>query len=514
LLCLATTARAQDLKDRFNIKLTLTGMYLTEQQAAAKPELNEASGGLSLGWVDLRTVMDARRLPGQFELHLDGRVRITPDEFSTDKATAGATQILSRGYFGGREYEVRQAYARRRGERVDFALGRMIVNEADALKIDGARLWVRFGKHWDVSAFGGSYPNPYSRSIFTDYNGFTFAGGADTSYTYDKIWGSVSAVGAYLGGLDDGGPFDPANPNGKPSAETPRVFFTWTDFVRLASWLDFFSGLVVDATGAAGAQLTRADLTATGRLGKHLTLRIGYDHLSSLAIEMYLISLISNNVLGSFALNRAQYVPTTMIENNLIISRTARDQGRLAADVTFGKLSIFAEGRIRHRSLANPGEDPQFNGAPTPTLALDGTIGLRDRGSLAGIRAGTWISYIADYRANSIIFDLDIGRSFWDEKLSIDAAFLYARTKDAGAGPPPGQPLCMTPTANPFSNAFYLGTCTGTRDGAEYELGFTVSGSPWKKWLGLLDYRLVVDETGGKPDILTHMLLMRIEARF
>ena len=59
---------------------------------------------------------------------------------------------------------------------------------------------------------------------------------------------------------------------------------------------------------------------------------------------------------------------------------------------------------------------------------------MRDRGTLAGIRAGTWISYLADYRANSIIFDLDLGRSFWDERLSIDAAFLYARTKDAGAG--------------------------------------------------------------------------------
>jgi hypothetical protein len=255
-------------------------------------------------------------------------------------------------------------------------------------------------------------------------------------------------------------------------------------------------------SGAAGAQVTRADLLASLRAGKYVALHLGYDHLSSLAIEMYLFALLAN---------RQQFVANT-IENNLIVTRTAREQGRLQADVTFGKVSIYTEGRIRYRALQNPGEDPQFTGANNstiaPQLAWDLTVGLRDRGTLAGIRAGLWLSYIADYRANSIVFDFDIGRSFWSEKLSVDATFLYARTKDAGAGVAACNPNVTV------AAMLLLPTCFGDRDGSEYEVGFTISGSPWKRWLGLLDYRLVVDDTRAKPDILTHLLLMRIETRY
>jgi hypothetical protein len=144
-LSLSASARAQDLKDRFNIRLSLTGMYLTEQQTALPMGVGreaQVASPFELGYGDLRAVIDARRLPGNFELHLDGRVRLT-GEYSTDAATQGADQITARGYLGGKEYELRQAWTRRRGEQWDFALGRMIVSEADALRLDGARLWWR-----------------------------------------------------------------------------------------------------------------------------------------------------------------------------------------------------------------------------------------------------------------------------------------------------------------------------------------------------------------------------------
>src|SRR5207248_394762 len=217
----------------------------------------------------------------------------------------------------------------------------------------------------------------------------------------------------------DGGPLTGA---GTRKTETPRTWLTWTDYIRIASWLDLFTDVVFDATGAAGAQLTRLDALATIRGGKHLTLHAGYDHLSAFAIEMYL---------AQFYKDRVNYMAGT-IENNLIVHRTSRDEVRGDADLSFGKFSIFADGRFRRRALVTLSEDPQFQGVNgqliAPGVAYDLTAGLRDRGSLAAIRFGLWFTYLSDYRSKSSIFGFDFGRSFLDDRLSIDLSFLYAGT--------------------------------------------------------------------------------------
>jgi hypothetical protein len=522
LVALPSLARAQDLKDRFNIRLIAQGMYETEQTSVTPGFGREAqqSSPFSLGYGDLRAIIDGRRLPGQFELHIDGRARIS-GEFSTDAATQGANQIISRGYLGGREYELRSAWVRRRGETVDFGFGRMVIAEADALKLDGARLWWRMSKHWDLCLYAGAYPDPYSRSLTSDYTaGFAFVGGADTTYTYDKIWGSISVNSAYLGGKDDGGPLTGA---GVPKTETPRTWITWTDYVRIASWFDVFTDLVVDATGAGGAQLTRLDALATLRAGKHLTFHAGYDHLSAIAIEMFLTRLLQDRV----------NLNATTVENNLIVERTARDEVRGDAALTFGNVSIFADGRFRKRALVTLSEDPQFQGVNgqmiAPGIAYDATFGVRDRGSLAGIRTGVWGEYLADYRARSFILGIELGRSFLDDRLSLDLSFLYADTRDLSANNP-ADPVPTCP-AGVASAASVNQGCYGLRSGAEYETGLTATYSPSAHWFFMLDYRLVADTSGGfvikgdptatppiaalpQPTILTHVLLLRLEARY
>ncbi|HEY2746396.1 MAG TPA: hypothetical protein VGL86_17310 [Polyangia bacterium] len=520
-LMLPSLARAQDLKDRFNIRLIAQGMYEAESQSAIPAGYDRAAqeaAPFELGYGDLRAIIDGRRLPGSFDLHLDGRVRIT-GQYDTDAASQGANQITARGYLGGREYEVRQAWVRRRGENVDFGLGRMIVGEADALKIDGARLWWRVAKHWDLSLYAGAYPDPYSRSITSDYDGgFAFAGGADTTYTYDKIWGSVSVNSSYLGGNNDGGSLTGA---GVATKETPRTWITWTDYVRLFSWFDLFTDLVVDATGAGGAQLTRLDALGTIRAGKHLTFHLGYDHMSAIAIEMWLTKLLQDRV----------NLNANTVENNLIVERTARDEVRGDVSLDFGNVSIFGDGRFRKRALVTLSEDPQFAGVNgqlvTPGLAYDVTFGVRDRGSIAGIRAGLWGEYIDDYRAKNFIFGFDLGRGFFDDRLNIDLAFLYADTRDAEANNPLVQP-CQAAGA---SAAIISANCFGNRSGAESEPGLTVSYAASNHWFMFIDYRFVIDTSGGivappspaatpplpalhEPTIYTHVLLLRLEARY
>lgn len=511
-------ARAQDLKDRFNIRVLATAGYLTESQDAPSPQANQA-GTFSLGYLDLRAVIDARRLPGSFELHLDGRARIT-GEIDTPTLYVAGGGTTARGYLGGREYELREAYVRRRGAKIDFALGRMYVLESDFLKIDGARLWWRFKKHWDFSVYAGGYPNPYSRSLTTDYmgsNGYygpSIAGGADISYVYDKVWGSVSATGAYLGGNDDGGAFDPNNPVGRPTTEGGRFYITWTGFERFLPWLDVYHDLVLDTIGAAGVQLTRLDSFVTARAHKYFSIRAGYDHLSSLAIEMFLTNLLNNRT--DF---KAPTVPT--IENNLIVERTARDQVSFNPDFHFQKLNVWADARLRWRTLVNAGEDPQFvnpanKNQVAASFAWDFTVGIRDLGSLKGLREGLWYTYLADYRSLSYIVGFELGRNFWNDRLTADINFLYARTTDVSAGNPGNDCRVASPnfSSAPNNTGIPL-ACFGTRDGQNYEPGVTLTINPFRHWFALADYRLVVNTNDpGAKAILTHSLVVRIEARY
>ncbi|MGZ3407579.1 MAG: hypothetical protein ACXVAN_14115, partial [Polyangia bacterium] len=285
-----------------------------------------------------------------------------------------------------------------------------------------------------------------------------------------------------------------------------------------------FTDVVLDATGAAGAQLTRLDALATIRAGKHLTLHAGYDHLSAFAIEMFLTRLLTD---------RVNHVAGT-VENNLIVERTARDEVRGDFDLSFAKVSIFADGRFRRRALVTLSDDPSYQGANgqmiAPGLAYDVTFGIRDRGSLAGIRAGLWSTYLSDYRSRSVLVGVDLGRGFLDDRLNFDLSFVYAGTNDTSANNPATTP-CNTGTASGTASLASVNQgCYGTRAGAQYETGITVSGLMGAHWFAFIDYRLVVDTSGGfivtaanatppagalpQPTILTHVLLLRIEARY
>src|SRR5256885_2197898 len=81
---------------------------------------------------------------------------------------------------------------------------------------------------------GGGSPNPFSRSFADDYNRGqpAFAFGAAAAYAYPRIWGSFSAVGTWLGGPDDGGPLAAKAPDPNRT-ETPRVYLTWTNYLRV-----------------------------------------------------------------------------------------------------------------------------------------------------------------------------------------------------------------------------------------------------------------------------------------
>lgn len=582
-LFLATPAAAQpksDSKGVYSGKVSLTGFFYTEDDGIKLTGdeslfLSKLSTSTQMGFGELRATVDARRIAKErIDFRLDVRLRLTgtynfetkfTDEFTDKRNSDNNFGISARGYLGGPEYDLREAYVNVRfTEGFGLQLGRMFVPEADNIKLDAVRLWRRFGPHWTGTAFAGGYPNPYSRSLLTDYSSACGSGVAgDTStpatsgpcvpggmqlgigagvgarYSYDRLWGSVGLVGSFFNGEGDGGKVQV-----EPSAmsvmgarapslsqsnllpvdgalDAPRVFISWLNSWRPAERFDVFSDLVVDAYGSAGPQLTRLVLLGSLRLlpNDRLTLRVGASYLSSLAVNMYLNRLVYNRLTGG----TLQAAGISFVENNLTILRTGRAEGRVTLDARLiRRLGGFVEGRFRFRTLVNGGSDPtvygdkDIYGKYAQSIAGDGTIGLRDTGSIAGLRGSLSYSFIGDFRALNHIINFDIGRDFWNERIGVTLNYLAAITKDKG---PVGAGAAIDDPCNalePFS------ACYGKRSGMTHEVGLLFTFNPWRTLYLVADYRLIALITDRQPftaadtfpTIISHAILARVEFRW
>jgi hypothetical protein len=441
----------------------------------------------------------------------------------------------------------------------------MFITEADNLKLDGARIWHNFGQHWIGSTFVGGYPNPYSRSLLTDYTAPCGAGvagdlsgtatgpctasgpqlgvglGAGARYFYNTLWGSVGVVGSFFDGPGDGGPVKintevypygsfgvtPNQPNLAPpdlSLTAPRIYLAWLNSWRPAERFDLFTDLVVDLYGSAGPQLTRLVLLGTIRILRddRLTLRIGASYMSSLAIDMYMSRLVYNRVSGT----TLGALGISAVENNLTILGTGRAEGRATLDARIvRRLGAFVEGRVRYRDLISGSSDASVYVTDTtnsasmaylanvPSLAGDFSVGLRDNGSLAGIRASLVYTGLFDYLATDHVINFEVGRDFWRERIGVTLNYVAAFERDKLVG-----------TMNVCSPIDPFAACFGMRSGATHEAGLTLTVNPWRTLFFLIDYRFVAlltdPQPPGQPNpttfptVLSNAMLGRIEFRW
>lgn len=567
LSCAALAGRA-GAEPIFTGKVALTGLYYTEDDGVADPMklADRSATSARLGFLDLRGLIEGKRLwKDRLDLRLDLRLRLTGSlDFERKYTTAMADYdplsspgTAARGYLGGAEYELRQAYGLLRlSDRLSLQAGRMFVAEADSTKIDGVRLLRGFaGERVVGSVFAGAYPNPFSRSLLTDYsapcgNGvanvaldasqpggvaagpcaasaaLALAAGVSARYALANLWGSAALTGVYMNNDGDGGPVRAQSPPGsaplllqapQPGVDAPRVFLSWMNAWRPLERLTVFSDLVVDLYGSGGPQLTR--LVASGALrllrDDRLSLRLGYSHLTSLAINQFLRNTLYNRLTGT---TLGAGAPSVVI-NNLAVLRTGRDEVRGTMDLRLlRRLGGYIDGRFRYRALVGADRDPAAFQAPVyqdqqRSLAGDITAGLRDSGSLAGLRAGLSYTALFDYRADSHVVQVSVGRDLWGERVGVDLSYNLALTRDAGTG--------ATDTCS-GDNPFLVG-CFGRRSGATHEVGLTATLNPWRTLFFLVDYRfvaLLTDPQGDAmapkelPSILSHSALLRAEYRW
>ncbi len=566
-------------------KVSLTGFYYTEDDGV-DPTLNidkRIATNSNLGLIDLRaTVLASRLWKERLDFKLDFRLRVTGSldferKFDSNSKLSGddfyktPLGISARGYLGGREYDLREAYITFRPVPTwHLSLGRMYIAETDAIKVDGVRVGHDFGPHWSGSAFFGGYPNPYSRSLLTDYTApcgdgvaglrnqtptiiagpfdatpeelatqqcqsdggkFGLVGGAGARYSYDVLWGTVGAAASFFFGPGDGGPVGPnfsaVAPMGQDpiqanlqapsdSLDAPRVFVSWFNSWRPHERVDLMSDLVIDLYGSAGPQLTRAVILSSIRAlsGDRLTIRLGYSHMSSLAINMYLARLVYNRSAGT----SLSAIGASAVENNLTVLRTGRDEGRVTLDSRFfRRLGGFIEGRVRARALINGDSvNDVYNQTSytknTSNLAGDVSLGVRDTGSIAGVRASLVYSLIFDYRAQNHVVSFDVGRDFWKDRITASLGYTVAITTDQFAN----NDKVFCTSGDPFSG------CFGKRSGMTHEASAQIALNPWRTLFFLADYRLIAMTSDDRkdlptkevPTVITHAILFRSEFRW
>jgi hypothetical protein len=460
-------------------RISASGVAFTEsapQEMGADPENGDAATD-SLLYTDLRGRIDIRKLAKGWALLGDVRLRLAPSD------------TAARGYLGGNEIDVREVNGGWRGQKLEIVVGRQIVQQADALTVDGLTGLYRIGTKGEVGIFGGLFPNPFSRSLSRDYDaGMPLTGGAWGGYRTEKIYGTVAAAVIAPRGEED-----------TTEEEPLRAFVTSSGYLRLSK-LNVFHYLVLDLKGQAGFSLMNAQLGATYMATPKLRLEAGVSYLGTYALRLFLRDLLEDPNTPP---------PTGTVGNNLVLARTGSIEGRLGATYSFPeqRIDLFANTRLRRRALINP-----IGGTLDPTvtegsfdvdLQLDASGGVRFRKTVLGLGIQLAGGMIRGDRSSVNWGALRIGRLFLDDRLEIqlDGSFLGYADQCVYDG---------MMAENP--------TCTGQATGLSLEIGLSTVFLYTRRWLFLADYRLgrqSPQEAGvAEPTITNHTVFLRAQYSF
>jgi hypothetical protein len=344
------------------------------------------------------------------------------------------------------------------------------------------------------------FPNPYSRSLGTDYEvqqpednrtitQYPLATGGWVGFRFPRFYGSFGAGAIF--------------PRNQPAAaqEPNRTFVTTRGYARATALVNVFYYGVFDFTGAAGAQLTNLQVGLTWRVQPRLTLELGYSHLSTYAIDTYLRERLETDTVPAAA---------NSVSNNLDVARMASDEGRVGANYAMLEKRIDIYGQLRYRrrdAIDTALLDPKVAGLPAEAQ-IDVSAGARKKQLLAGFDLGANLAYITGDRTKSLYAFLRANRTFLDERLDLDLDVGYISYEDACA---------------PAVGGAFNPTCTGTSKGSTIRAGFALVFRQSERWLWLADYHyatnsatteLVAGTETARPDVTAHTGMLRGQYSF
>ncbi|MEO6773575.1 MAG: hypothetical protein ABI467_11220 [Kofleriaceae bacterium] len=405
---------------------------------------NEASGDNRM-FTDLRLQTDFRHLGGgRWDARIDGRIRFVNSGTSVDETatgTAGPTTNIQSGLFGTNEYDLRELWLIRNGERTDVTIGRQFITDLAAVKIDGLRVDYASSSQLTYLGFAGLSPFRGSRSITTDYidlknpsdgtpaGKFIGTGGFGAAYRTPSAYGAFGGVAQV--------PLE---------AEQPRVFGTANGYWRLNPKLDIYHYALIDLVSSYGAQLTNLTGGINYKPTQRLRMTASYNRVDTETLNIQAGAYLDTQGTNS------------TVNNETFVARLATNEARGSISAGLGELERFevtvaAAYRSRPEFTLIPFVAPGGTAAPSITLSaargyeLYGS--LIDRHSFADTRIG--IDAVKTFAAGTISFQRDevfalrgfVSRELPSGKGEWEAEVSYSTTKDTNSGYtcPPGAAL-------------------------------------------------------------------------
>ncbi len=459
---------------------------LSDPIIAGNVEIENASP-INRIFTDLRGLFDARHIGGAgYDLHADARVRVTGDE------------RFQSGTFGGNEYDLRELYFKRGGDKTDIYVGRQFLLDVAGVKMDGLRVVRRASTEWSYFGFGGLFPTRGSRSIEDDYpkteplmmgeageRVLPITGGLGAGYRYQRLYGSFAAA-AIVPRTED---------RSTGNVEKPRIFVTSNGYWQQSNNLYIYHLAVIDLEGAGGRGLTNASI------GVQYKPR----HNVRLTGQVHRVDTETLNVQAQTRLEDPDVEQNALVQNNVEVTRISSEAARLGLSVAFAdqRFELSTSGAIRRRPEIELEQRNlnQQNQPVTVTIAAaqsaELSVGVLDRRSIAGLRLG------ADYlrifgvgeqnlrRSTSDIARLFASRELADGRAELELDATYLRSEDDNAGT-----VC---------NAADITTCYGTSKVRNISVG----GVGFYRFK--LDWFVLIGLRAGLQDLTTQVGLMAAE---
>jgi len=387
-------------------------------------------------FTELRAQVDGRHIKGgRWDLRMDGRARLVNDPFGTNHPASDPNYIQS-GQFGDNEYDVKELYLVRGGRRTDLFLGRQVIGDLAALKIDGLRVDYAKNARWTYLFFLGAYPLRGSRSIATDYPrgvggvaGMTtpagrvvpVAGGFGAAYRTSRSYGAIGGVAivptkkdAYTG-----------------TFEKPRVFITTNGYARRSPKLDLYHYVVVDVAGAAGFALTNLTAGVQWKPAPRLRTNLSLNRVDTEALNQQVRDQLEN----------VTPVEGVVINNN-DVQRVAADSVRGTVSGTFGRVNRF---EVTTGLSARRRPEVTLEAGATDTVlpaaqAIDLLVQAVDRRFFGGVRLdlslvrGVGIGNASYARSTSQVIRLGATKALKGGKAELQGDVAAISTADDNAG--------------------------------------------------------------------------------